>query len=307
MPKLVYHYAPDTGLFVGATAAEESPLEPGVHLIPAFATEVAPPSTHEREALVFIGGSWTTVPDWRGAALYSKETGQRAQLDQVGILPDDVGLTVLCPPRAQDREAAVFRGGAWALVPDWRDVCLYSTADGAPVVITELGQNPADVGATDHPRPSPAHVWQGDSWQLDPAKQAEQLDLAKLQALATIDRFHAATVQKLVGNPTQVEKDTWALKLEVASAVSAEAPISAAGQAFLTCAGLATDAARSAWAASVLAKSAAYAQVVGLAEKLRETARVAVKTAADEASLKTALDAQRAAADAAVAGLLQKT
>lgn len=126
-------------------------------------------------------------------------------------------------------------------------------------------------------------------------------------ALITIDQFHADTVQKLVGSPTQVEKDTWSLKLEAASAITNKTTVSAAGQAFLAGAGMTTDAAKAAWAASVLAKSEAYAQVVGLAERLRDTARTAVKAATDEVSLKAALDAQRAAADAAVASLLKGT
>lgn len=135
----------------------------------------------------------------------------------------------------------------------------------------------------------------------------ERLARATQAALASIDQFHADTVQKLVGSPTQVEKDTWALKLEVANAITSKATVSAAGQAFLASAGISTDAAKSAWAASVLSKSSAYAQVVGLAEKLRDTARTAVKAATDEVSLKAALDAQRAAADAAVASLLKGT
>jgi len=134
-----------------------------------------------------------------------------------------------------------------------------------------------------------------------------QIEAAIAQAMASIDQFHGESVQRLVGNPTQVEKDTWALKLEVANAITSKAAVSAAGQAFLASAGIATDAAKSAWAASVLAKSSAYAQVVGLAEKLRDTARTAVKAASDEASLKAALDAQRAAADAVVASLLKGT
>lgn len=136
---------------------------------------------------------------------------------------------------------------------------------------------------------------------------ADKLAKGVVAALITIDQFHADTVQKLVGSPTQVEKDTWSLKLEAASAITNKTPVSAAGLAFLAGAGMTTDAAKTAWATSVLAKSAAYAQVVGLAEKLRDTARTAVKAATDEATLKTALDAQRAAADAAVASLLKGT
>jgi hypothetical protein len=127
------------------------------------------------------------------------------------------------------------------------------------------------------------------------------------QAMVSIDQFHAEKVQALVGSPTQVEKDTWALKLETANAIANKTPVSVAGQAFLQSAGMSTDAAKAAWAASVLAKSAAYAAIVGLAERLRDAARTAVKLATDEASIKVALDAQRAAADAAVARLLKGT
>jgi hypothetical protein len=250
MNKTVYNYHPQTGEFINEVRADESPLEPGVILIPAFATTAKPPKT-------------------------------------------------------VTREVAVFADGKWRIKADWRYISLFSTADGSAVTIGEIGKTPADVGATDQPMPSSAHAWTNGSWQLDPVKQAAQFDRAKLQALATIDQFHAETVQKLVGNPTQVERDTWELKLEVANAITGKAAVGATGQAFLVNAGIATDTARSAWAASVLARWSAYAQVIGLAEKLRNTARTAVKAATDEASLKAALDAQRAAADAAVAHLLK--
>lgn len=158
------------------------------------------------------------------------------------------------------------------------------------------------------PEPQEGWEWNGKQFLAPPTPSVEEtFAVLKDAAIRSIDEFHAATVQRLVGNPTQVEKDTWALKLEVANAITSKAVVSAAGQAFLASAGISTDAAKSAWAASVLAKSSAYAQVVGLAEKLRDTARTAVKAATDEASLKAALDAQRAAADAAVASLLKGT
>lgn len=158
------------------------------------------------------------------------------------------------------------------------------------------------------PEPQEGWDWDGKGFVSPPMPSAaELLVFGKDSALRMIDEFHANTVQKLVGNPTQVEKDTWPLKLEVANAITSKAVVSAAGQAFLASAGITTDAAKSAWAASVLAKSSAYAQVVGLAEKLRDTARTAVKAATDEASLKATLDAQRAAADTAVASLLKGT
>lgn len=250
MNKTIYTYHPQSGAFTGEHVADESPLEPGKFLLPAFSTTLQPPET-------------------------------------------------------STREIAVFDEGQWSIKADWRDVPLFSTSDGKAVTINAIGVTPTDVGATDVPMPSAAHAWKDGSWQIDTTRQAMQIEQARLDAFASIDKFHAETIQRLVGNPTQVEKDTWALKLEVATALADKAAISSAGQAFLQSAGLSADAAKLAWASSVLTKSAAYGQVVGLAERLRDAARRAAKAAHDEVALKAALDAQRAAADAAVAKLLK--
>lgn len=53
--KIVYQYDV-AGMFIGQTDADESPLEPGVFLIPARCVEVAPPE--------FTGDQW---PRWNGA------------------------------------------------------------------------------------------------------------------------------------------------------------------------------------------------------------------------------------------------
>jgi hypothetical protein len=155
------------------------------------------------------------------------------------------------------------------------------------------------------PEPQEGWGWDGKQFLAPPTPSVEEtFALLKDVAIQSIDAFHADTVQRLVGNPTQVEKDTWALKLEVANAIHGSWAVSPAGEAFLAGAGLTTATTKSKWANAVLAKSAAYAQVVGLAEKLRDTARTAIKAATDEQSLNSALEAQRAAADAAVASLL---
>lgn len=53
--KIVYQYD-IAGMFTGETEADESPLEPGVFLIPARCVEVAPPA--------YSGDQW---PRWNGA------------------------------------------------------------------------------------------------------------------------------------------------------------------------------------------------------------------------------------------------
>lgn len=53
--KIVYQYDV-AGVYIGQTIADESPLEPGVFLIPARCVEVAPPE--------ITGDQW---PRWNGA------------------------------------------------------------------------------------------------------------------------------------------------------------------------------------------------------------------------------------------------
>lgn len=58
MTKTIYNYHPQTGEFISATPADESPLERGVFLIPAYATDTAPPTTGTNQVAVYSGGKW---------------------------------------------------------------------------------------------------------------------------------------------------------------------------------------------------------------------------------------------------------
>lgn len=55
----VYNYHPDFKYFLYEEDARQSPLDPpGTWLIPANATDVAPPETKEKELAVWNGESW---------------------------------------------------------------------------------------------------------------------------------------------------------------------------------------------------------------------------------------------------------
>lgn len=59
----VYHYNPDTGVYVGPGKADESPLEDNVWLIPANSTDIEPPVYSElTEYAVYVDGSWIIQP-----------------------------------------------------------------------------------------------------------------------------------------------------------------------------------------------------------------------------------------------------
>jgi hypothetical protein len=117
-------------------------------------------------------------------------------------------------------------------------------------------------GGVPHPFDA-TQQWDGDAYVRDTDLAAQALAEAKKLALHRVDAFHAEIVQSLVDNPTQVEKDTWALKLETADAIAAGAALSTAGEQFVTAAGLHDEAARQSWAQAVLVNAAAYARVVG--------------------------------------------
>lgn len=57
----IYNYDAETGIFVGRGTADPDPLQPGSWLIPAFATDVAPPEPNPNNYLVFANGSWGYV------------------------------------------------------------------------------------------------------------------------------------------------------------------------------------------------------------------------------------------------------
>ncbi|QXZ10966.1 hypothetical protein KUF54_07165 [Comamonas sp. Y33R10-2] len=67
--KQIHHYDESTGQYLGTSDGFESPLEPGVYLIPAYATDLELPKLNnefermfvEGKVLVFADGAWTLV------------------------------------------------------------------------------------------------------------------------------------------------------------------------------------------------------------------------------------------------------
>lgn len=55
----IYNYSQDTGIYIGESIADESPLEAGVYLIPANATTISPPAQQEGKTVNFENGKWT--------------------------------------------------------------------------------------------------------------------------------------------------------------------------------------------------------------------------------------------------------
>lgn len=57
----IYHFSPDSGLFVGEGLADQDPLDQGNWLVPAFSTQIAPPAPVDGKTVNFLNGAWSYV------------------------------------------------------------------------------------------------------------------------------------------------------------------------------------------------------------------------------------------------------
>ena len=113
MTKTIYNYDPQTGAFLNEATADESPLESGVILLPAFATTTKPPKAALYEVAVFVDGQWHVKADWRGVTLFVTATGAKAAITEIGKTPTDIGATDIPPPSPE----CSWVNGSWAVDP----------------------------------------------------------------------------------------------------------------------------------------------------------------------------------------------
>jgi hypothetical protein len=84
----IFNYHPETGVYLGQSKADLSPLEPNVWLIPAYATELEPPKAGEGQVALFNGTAWSVIPDHRGT-YYDISSGEAYQHDNPAVPPVD--------------------------------------------------------------------------------------------------------------------------------------------------------------------------------------------------------------------------
>ena len=89
----IYHYHIETGAFLGEGVADQSPLEPGVWLIPAQATIQRPPDIEEGEHAIWTGERWEVQPIPEPASEPSLKPGPMTpeqKLEAVGLSVADL-------------------------------------------------------------------------------------------------------------------------------------------------------------------------------------------------------------------------
>lgn len=81
-----YNYNPVTGEYIDRVALCESPLEPGVFLVPAYCTTTALPEVPAGHAACWNGSAWALVEDHRGEVGYVN--GEAFEVVDLGAYPE---------------------------------------------------------------------------------------------------------------------------------------------------------------------------------------------------------------------------
>jgi hypothetical protein len=92
----IYNYDKD-GIYVGESLADQSPLEPGVFLIPALATEIAAPKATKGKMVVFNNNDWElqdlpVEPIIDNSEFEAKQSARLAILEKLGLTADEARL-----------------------------------------------------------------------------------------------------------------------------------------------------------------------------------------------------------------------
>lgn len=93
----IWNYNPYNGEFICKSLADESPLEPGEFLIPAYATTIPAPEPQEGKAIVFVNNKWDFEEDHRGETWWDEE-GNPIIIQEIGK-PLDTLSSVEPPPK----------------------------------------------------------------------------------------------------------------------------------------------------------------------------------------------------------------
>ena len=107
----IYNYHPDYKYFYSESEADESPLEPGVFLIPAHATDIELPTCESNQIQIFNGTSWDIIEDNRGI-YYSTETQQI--IENTNPLEAPENATKEVPPEVPEGYTLTWNDG-WVL------------------------------------------------------------------------------------------------------------------------------------------------------------------------------------------------
>lgn len=114
----IYNYHKETGEYLSESTADESPLEPGVFLIPEDSTPEEVIKEKPGFARIFNNGAWEYIADNRGT-IYWLTDGTEEELKELGELPAGALLEKpLIKPTIEQIDAAVTAARAAAYIAE---------------------------------------------------------------------------------------------------------------------------------------------------------------------------------------------
>jgi len=132
----IYNYHSKYKNFILESIADESPLEPGIFLIPAYATDIKPPICESNQIQIFNGISWDIIEDKRGT-YYSTET--REVIENYDPLEARENTTKEVPPEVTEGKVLKWNNG-WVLedIPPPKELTIQEKLASAGITLDEL-------------------------------------------------------------------------------------------------------------------------------------------------------------------------
>lgn len=111
----IYNYHKEYKYYTGTTQADESPLESGVFLVPAYATTIEPPQCQQSEIQIFDNDQWSVIENNIGM-FYRQEDGVNLYNPNPSISPS--GYVREEPPEQVVGYKLAYENNQWSLEPD---------------------------------------------------------------------------------------------------------------------------------------------------------------------------------------------
>jgi hypothetical protein len=105
----IYNYHPITKYYLNTSIANESPLEPGVFLIPSNATTIKPPKPIDNKIPIWVNDHWELQDFESKYTVWDLNGNQTEYIGNINLLPDN--LTQIKPP--DDNNFYKFNGFEW--------------------------------------------------------------------------------------------------------------------------------------------------------------------------------------------------
>lgn len=190
MTDMIHHYDRVDGRYLGSSPAAIDPLDPGMILLPAWATRTAPPEIPDGMKAHWTGDEWELVPD----APPPPESELLAQAKQAAIATVD-------GTAEYQRLQHITPGAAQAMVylakeAEARRFLLDAAPDGANYALlsAEVGLTAPDLAGVAASVIAQADHWLSVAADIERIRLGAKRDIAAADSIATVE----AIVQALV-------------------------------------------------------------------------------------------------------------